>query len=186
MTTATITPLAVGKKDRRTYSVNDDYFKFSNSNQPVVAGMFASDGCILDKHSGQKILNISFAMQDRDSLEFIKNELEFTGPINVYTHKNPNWQNTGVIRIRSDVLADDLARLYNVVPRKTYTLQFPKLKTDEEKIKFIAGEWIGDGNSYDKNRPLHWKITCQNKSFLNDLSKEVLRMINYSGEKTKN
>ena len=162
---------------------NENYFKTTDGNEPFIAGFIAADGCILDKTSGQNILQICLAEQDLDILRFIKKELNFSGNITNIKDKNPNRQNRVCLKISSNILCNDLKKIYKITPRKTFTLVFPNLKTDQEKIKFLSGIFAGDGSAR-KTKYAHFKITSASKVFIKKVSKEILRLINYSGDRT--
>ncbi len=165
------------------YSHDEKYFKQTQKNQAFIAGFIAADGCILDTKQGQKTLEISLAQQDKDILKFIKDELRYTGEIK-YKTKN-NFLVARLHIYSADKLTNDLKEIYKITPRKTFTLEYPDLKTDEEHIKYIAGVFAGDGYANKETRGYTaFEIISGSKTFLEKLSKKILYFINYSGDKT--
>ena len=159
---------------------NENYFSENWRNKEVIAGFIASDGCINTPKIGQKRLIISQHPRDGDALEFIKQQLKFTGTIKTYKNNNSSLS---CLTICSDKLCLDLLR-YNITPRKSLILDFPTFYEDEEIIKFVAGVFGGDGHARDYNGYPIFQIASGSKNFLLDLSLVVLLLIDYEGDKT--
>ncbi len=164
---------------RKKYTHNKNYFKTKKNNQSFIAGFIAADGCILTPKQRQKTLAFHLQTADKDILSYIKQELKFTGEIKEHINS---------IKLRiccANQIAKDLEKKYKITPRKTFTLEYPNLKTNKEHIKYIAGVFAGDGYANrDKRGYLHFSITSASKPFLDRLSEEVLRLIGYTGDKT--
>ena len=165
--------------------------------QDFIAGYLAADGCISDTGKGQKRLFFGAAEQDKDTIEYIKRELNYSGSllirksksfISPTTKKISHYQDHYYCRISSNTLCADLEKRYKIGPRKSLTLEYPDLKTDEEHINFISGVFIGDGyastvkNERKKNSYYtRFNICSASKIYIKEISKQVLRLINYVG-----
>ncbi len=163
-----------------------NYFKETSKFQPFIAGFIAADGCIHQhKNGGQKIISFNLQAADKDILEFIKSDFRYTGNICKGVYKNFNVPYVALRIYSANQLAKDLEAIYKITPRKTYTIEFPKLKTNIEIIKYIAGVFAGDGHARKSKRGYSvFQITSASKPFLDRLSEEVLRLIDYTGDKT--
>lgn len=136
---------------RRHPNFNEDFFSVPNLENCYWAGFIAADGCIRERPNRSKILQIGLSSVDRSHLEaFI--ESVGKGSIYDYTHKatrsGPSYSAVS-IQIGSDKLCNDLGSVFNIFPRKTFTLKPPNLE-GEMAHAFIAGYIDGDG-CYHKN-----------------------------------
>lgn len=134
----------------RKYSYNYDYFNNPNINNCYWAGFLASDGSIYySKKYNNVSLQITSSIQDRCILEeFIKNT-EYTGPLFNRTrlgHKNQT-QYYSICKI-SDISAwvNDLAKYWNIVSNKVYTLKPPNIQNIIHQLSYIIGTIDGDGS----------------------------------------
>lgn len=125
---------------RKKYFCNLDYFKNENQKMAYILGFISADGSISLEGN---VLKISLARKDRELLEKIKNELEYTGDIKDYT--NSKGFDISSLSITCKEYKEDLAK-YNIVPQKTYTFSFPKNLNKKYWIDFIRGYFDGDGS----------------------------------------
>lgn len=127
----------MGKK----YTANYDYFETIDTvNKAQVLGFIAADGGLSHTKEGQKNFKITLHEKDTDYLEYIKKEIEYTGPILRVT-KNKPYMNLGVV---SPKMFDDLVS-HNVTLRKSLTLEPPKGLPKYLYAPFIRGYFEGDG-----------------------------------------
>ena len=63
----------------RQFQVNSDYFKTWSYNMAYILGYIATDGNV----SQDRVLKLALQKQDRPLLEKIKDEIEFTGKVNI-------------------------------------------------------------------------------------------------------
>lgn len=131
-------------RDRR-FDVNDDFFHIPNILNCYYAGFIAADGCV---HAIRPLLQINIHKKDQIILENFSDDTNFAGTYHVYGDK-------AKLHITSAQWRRDLFNNFSITPRKSLTLQPPKL-FDEELIQaFIIGLIDGDG-CIDFNR--HGKL----------------------------
>ena len=124
---------------RKKYFCNINYFKNENPRMAYVLGFLAADGSVSLK---ENVLKITLSQKDRELLEQIKKELEYTGEIkDAITSKGFD---ISTLRITCREYKQDLQK-YNIVPQKTYTFSFPTILNEKYWIDFIRGYWDGDG-----------------------------------------
>ncbi len=132
----------------RTHSCDHSYFaKIDSHNKAQVLGMIAADGCVQRGKGNTRTLIICLQKDDVDYLEFIKNELKYTGPIRFQTQlRRGTTSYMGILCIYSKEIFDDLNRV-GIVERKSLTLQFPSESQIPREfiISFIRGYFEGDG-----------------------------------------
>lgn len=155
------------------YTKNNNYWKTPTVENSYWAGFIAADGNLTIQTRGAYVLRIGISESDRVLLDNFKAAIEYTGPIStakkqIYVYKEGNKSNKPVgytihgkpsvhIQIAaSQQYYDDLAKWFNITPKKTLTLQPPNI-TDEEMIKaYIVGLIDGDGHhnprKKDRNR----------------------------------
>lgn len=121
------------------YTVNENFFeKIDTPEKAQILGMIFTDGNIFANR-----LKIKLVETDRPYLEWIKKEMEFTGPI--YTNKNmPPRENAATLVINNQKLINDLANL-GCIPNKSLVLNFPTKIPDSLIKYFILGCFEGDG-----------------------------------------
>ena len=149
---------------RKKYFCNLDYFKHENQKMAYILGFISADGSISLEGN---VLKISLARKDRELLEKIKNELEYTGNIKDYT--NSKGFDISSLSITCKEYKEDLAK-YNIVPQKTYTFSFPKNLNKKYWIDFIRGYWDGDGTICTAGKEAIRASLCgYRKEFLEDV-----------------
>lgn len=130
------------------YSVNENYFKTWSPEMAYVLGFIFADGCI---YQGSHYLCITLKKDDEDTLNSIKEMLEYTGPL----HYHPQtWVYKGkkkiiiapTLKICNSTLGNDLVNL-GCVPKKSLVLKFPDVP-EEYLNHFLRGYSDGDGCIY--------------------------------------
>lgn len=136
-------------KRNKKYSVNDDFFRQYNEEAFYFAGLMASDGNIVD---GLPRFRIELATKDIDILEKFKDRLNYGGNI-INRDRKADTKSGGkfsFLQITSQRIVDDLRNIFNIIPDKSTTYQFPKHLIDNENIRhFIRGYFDGDGHISD-------------------------------------
>lgn len=127
-------------KYRRKYEVNDNYFDTQKPNMAYILGFLAADGSV-SKDSNQ--IKIGLSAVDVDFLEMIKREMGIKNPILTYTTNN--GFEVSELRFTSQKIKQELAT-YNIVPRKTYSFEFPQKLEKQYYKDFIRGYFDGDGS----------------------------------------
>lgn len=122
---------------RKKYFCNINYFKDEDENMAYILGFFAADGSISLKSNEIKI---TLSQKDKNLLEKIKQELEYTGEIKDTT--TSEGFDISTLQISCKEYKKDLSK-YNIVPQKTYTYSFPEKLDKKYWIDFIRG--YGDG-----------------------------------------
>lgn len=133
------------------YTVNEHYFDvIDNEHKAYWLGFFYADGYITQKrkHSNRKV-GMSLGIRDIERLQALKEDLEFTGPINIYEVHNGYKEGAkyGRILITSEHMAQQLIEK-GCVEQKTKKLTFPddSIVPRELKYHFIRGYLDGDGS----------------------------------------
>lgn len=134
------------------YTVNENFFEADTEEGFYVAGFMAADGNVTYwKYSQALILRIS--RKDKDHLLKIKDAMDFTGPISDYSYFNTDYKkmcHSSCLKIYcSKKIVEDIGRNFNVLPRKTFTYEFPSRIINHDMVKhFIRGYFDGDGCFY--------------------------------------
>lgn len=152
-------------QNKRKYNLNDNFFSNENSIMAYWLGFIAADGyCV----STTNELGIGLARIDKSHLEKFKQDLQAENPIKDYINSE-GYENSKII-LTSKQLRSDLAT-YGIVPKKTFSLEFPKNLQQEYWIDFIRGYFDGDGSvSYLKNqKAIRWQICGAKRDFLQDI-----------------
>jgi hypothetical protein len=143
-------PIRTTQYTSRKYNLNENYFeKIDTPEKSQVLGMIYADGCLSKRTERSKALSIILREPDNDYLEFIKNQMEYTGPVN---RINPKGKNAFyyILAVTSIKIFDDLS-LIGLTERKSLTIGFP----DESKVSqnlwkyFIRGYLEGDGSIFN-------------------------------------
>lgn len=131
--------LTQGSDLGRKFSTDLTFFAKPTPLNSYWAGFIAADGCVRGNR-----LEIGLAAKDADHLARFASDTGYTGSL-----RHAGGRCTIQICCRSYV--DDLARNFNVTPRKSLTLAPPNIKTGAEVRAFITGVIDGDG-SITENR----------------------------------
>ena len=130
--------LVLGKEDNRKYPANDSYFSTPNEKMAYMLGFIAADGNVPKVGND---LRISLALVDKDFLEIIHNEI---GGRPIREYQSSNGHNFCAWSCASRQIREDLAN-YNIIPNKTFLLDFPTNLPRQYWKDFIRGYFDGDG-----------------------------------------
>lgn len=180
----------------RIYTLNFDYFKTWSKNMAYVLGFIASDGNVCNNR-----LKISVSRRDRDILEKIKEDLEYTG--NIFDEnskcKDKEFQ-TSTLSITSKTLCEDLKNL-NITENKSLTLDLEGVIPKNFRLDFIRGYFDGDGSigfmypsnsrgTKSKTAQIRFRICSGSKSILeliiNEFERQGIKKVNIHSRKDKN
>ncbi len=153
-----------GNTYRKKHTYNEEFFKEPNVINSYWAGFIAADGCISD--TGHSInLKVSLKSTDIEILEKLAKDIEYSGPIPVYSatyspaqqekygYTSTSFYSAKLVIYAFGKAARDLKDNFNITPRKSLTLKFPGHLPDECKRAFIVGYSDGDGCiSFRKDR----------------------------------
>lgn len=135
------------------YACDESFFqKIDSRNKAQILGFIAADGCLQRNKSYPNVRYISVHLQvtDKPYLEFIKNSLNYEGPLKDYMYqnkKNGKITHSSRIVINSPKIFDNLLNL-GLTERKSLTLEFPSLEKVSEQFisSFVLGYFEGDGS----------------------------------------
>jgi len=154
-------------KNKRTYDLNEHYFKdLSNQNAVYWLGFIMADGSIVKHHKYSYALAIKLKEEDREHL------IKFTKDIG--TNKEPIFVNTKdfygkndkiykpknqySITIHSGIMGNDLINL-KCLPNKTYLGCFISEEISKQNFKhFIRGYFDGDGTIGVNDNKLYFSL----------------------------
>lgn len=152
---------AISNMNRRTYSINEDYFNEESHNMAYILGFLAADGSVSKKDNEIKI---GLSAVDKYFLQQIANELNSNRLVKEYT--NSSGYNCCEWHFSSKKIKDKLAE-YNIVPTKTFSFKFPEKLNKKYWIDFIRGYFDGDGciSTAGKNA-IRWQVCSATKDIL--------------------
>lgn len=122
----------------RKYFVNEEYFYNDNSDVWYLAGFIAADGNIA-KYSNS--LDIQLAQKDVILLQTIKEKLNYTGEVKIFTTQHGDDKCR--LTITNKKLVQSLER-FNITKNKTFIYQMPQIP-DKYIGDFLRGYFDGDG-----------------------------------------
>jgi hypothetical protein len=164
-------------ENNRRYALNQHYFdNIDTPSKAYILGILYADGCNFTEHNA---ITLSLQECDRSVVEFVKNEIEYEGPlrINELSKRNPKYKDQYILCINDEYMSHQLENL-GVVKAKSLVLQFPDFLTDELIPHFIRGYFDGDGCvSYDEKYQKCYTKTAGTKEFCDKLS-EILNKLN--------
>lgn len=170
-------PMRSYSECNRKYFLNENYFDIIDTqNKAYILGLLYADGCNSVKHHS---ITLSLQECDKHVIEFVKNELEYAGPIGFLelNKKNSNYQNQYKLCINNEYMSKRLEQL-GVVTAKSLKLTFPEWIPDNLLSHFIRGYFDGDGCIYyDNKRSKCTTQTVGTRDFCDKLS-NVLSSIN--------
>lgn len=162
-----------GKSGKRTYKVNEDFFKVINTEEKAyILGFICADG-----HIERDRLVITVSVKDIDILNKIKNALHSSHPIKEVQRVNPyNKSDRKQLTLVELMIGSvELVKpLFNIglATNKTYTLNGNILKYIPKYLMrdFLRGYFDGDGNVlYGRRYTSGYKYNvniCGNEDFL--------------------
>ena len=167
---------------KRVYSVDTSYFKnIDNQEKAYILGFIFADGNINNYlKEGKYRLRVTLKASDKELLEKIKKQLNYTGDIKVRTLKSlkfPERNNYEIceLSIMSKELILDLVS-WGAVPCKSFKVQFPPIPS-KYKMDFIRGYFDGNGSiTRRKDRPkgVNCEVCSASESFIKSV-KEVTK-----------
>jgi len=145
---------------RITVFYNENYFKTPTLENSYWAGLLAADGCVDNKRN---TLSIDLAEKDRNLLEKLKVATKYSGDLKIYNNNISYETDQKRIRLCFNHAAKfnkDLFSHFSIMPRKSLTFEYPKLKNKKLIKAFLIGFIDGDGCiSVNKNgNKLYLKI----------------------------
>jgi len=158
----------------RKYHFDESVFSKLTSESCYWAGFIAADGCIVDA-GGWKTLSIELSQVDVEHLRKFKEFVNFSGPIRLFKRRE-GWEHCGMRITKTDSrLFSDLKNNFSITPRKTRTLQPPKINDDYLKFCFVVGFLDGDGTVClnQRRKTLSINIVCASHDFLSWLKSIV-------------
>jgi intein/homing endonuclease len=154
-------------------AVNIEFFRNESPELAYILGLWASDGCVYENR-------MQLQMNDYDVIEWVAKTIGFDGVIKeVELHggfKTKTEEITSIgylIRFRSNEVRDIFNR-YGITPRKSLTLEFPKLPSGLMP-HFIRGFFDGDGGIYLAERKINGKYYKRSKVHFTSGSIEFLQ-----------
>jgi hypothetical protein len=154
----------------RKYFLNEDYFEnIDTQSKAYILGFIYADGSVSEEHK----LTITISVKDKDILNYIKNELCYTG----YLKFKPNSSNKYIcLSIYSKKITDDLIKL-GIIPNKTYFSK--KIPNYGNFFKeFLLGFFDGDGSIFKskyKNRKDEYVVNFScNLQVLTEIKNKLL------------
>lgn len=156
------------KPDLRKYSINDNYLLESH-NGAYILGFLAADGYLPITNGAQNRITLSLQRRDREILEKISNELNYTGPL--YDYEATGGFPASSLSFTSKKLRQQI-EAYGIGNNKTFKLnKLPNLPK-EYMIDFIRGFFDGDGSIYEslKEKKVGISFTCASKTFLEEIA----------------
>ena len=135
-----------GKSSKfKKYYSDSNYFKIIDTYaKAYILGFTYSDGSVYNRERFGYLIS----QQDKEILEFIKNEISPTSIISTTINKkgSKNRKPQSLLRINNVEIVFDLINIWGVVPNKTIfnKLVFPKIN-DKLIWEFLKGIFDGDG-----------------------------------------
>lgn len=154
---------------KRKYTINDDY-DFNSHNGAWLLGLLASDGYLPITAGAQNRVTLTFQRQDENSLELIKKELEYSGPI--YQFESSNGYPCSSLSFTSRSLRAKIES-YGITNAKTFTLAgLPATLSEEFQLDFIRGYFDGDGSVFasEREKKINMTFTSATKQILEDIA----------------
>lgn len=151
------------RRQTRLHSLNYGYFeKIDSPSKAYILGYLFADGYVESSGRG---FTIRLHKQDIETLELIKQELEYTGNITHIPAKNQVQ-----LTICSQYVIEGLSK-WGFIRNKTKVLTFPSIK--EHIPHFIRGYFDGDGSISDRAIV----IVCASKDFINSMLNFIVPVI---------
>ena len=139
--------MGVNHKTGITYYLNDNYFNEKSLQSCYFAGLLAADGCCF---SNSNSIAIGLQRQDKYILEKFAQEMNSNYIIKDKIEKEKFY--SSVFYFTSKQIKTDLDSIYNIVSKKSLTLQPPNLNRTDEIDAFICGYIDGDGSIFQSIR----------------------------------
>ena len=165
--------------DLRKYQINDNY-NFQSHNGAWILGLFAADGYLPITKGAKNRLVLTLQRRDEDCLELIKNELQYTGPINRY-ESVIGFPNSSLAF--TSVLIREQFESFGIINAKTFKLEhLPKNLKEEFWLDYLRGYFDGDGCVYKKRETsIATNYTSVNKNFLKEIKDYLANKLQLQG-----
>lgn len=129
----------------RGYAIRENAFSEPSVDACYFAGLLATDGNIKSSGTSYKV-SLELQAIDEAAVAALLRFIGGQAAVSYRTMKKIDGRGVYAgMKVGSPTLAADLARLFNVKPRKTYTMQPPALETTEQRLAFLCGLFDGDG-----------------------------------------
>ncbi len=160
----------------RQYELDENYFEEINTPEKAYfLGFIYAEGH--SEKNGKNTLTIGLQYKDKYILDFYKNELKSTRPLEFRKKKKEIWQDISVLRVGSLKLTNDLEKLGIPRGEKHHILEFPDeniLKKDLIKY-FILGYLDGDG-CISKDLSVQISFASNSVNFLKVMAYKILEI----------
>ena len=124
------------------YNVDEEFFKEINTEEKAyILGWWYSDGNV--RLDGK--IRVALAEDDKNILEWIKEQLKYTGPLYYKKPKNEKSKAQFELCINRQSLAKDLIK-WGCIPSKSLILTFPDFLREDLVRHFVRGVFDGDGS----------------------------------------
>jgi len=145
--------IGAGKQEKPRKCVNDELFSTDTEISMYLAGFIAADGCLhKSKSKPNGIISIALGHKDIAYLKLIKKLFKSKHKLHKWYCKAKNSWGYG-FQITSKKMFDDLMARFNITPKKSLTLKFPKRLIKHPLVHhFIRGFIDGDGSFWQDNR----------------------------------
>lgn len=166
----------------RIYSLDEHYFKnIDDQNKAYFLGFIYADGCVMPREKGRS-KRFRFALHKKDIklVQKLKECLKAEHPLRTHA------KDAVCIEIASRELYDDLLS-HNIIPRKSYTYEFPTNIPDNLLSHYIRGCFDGDGCihcSKDVLSRIHFTI-CGNEKFCTWALEIIRKYVDIKGSVVK-
>ena len=130
----------------RKYTLNEHYFdNIDTPTKAYIYGFLLSDG---SNNPDKQTVSISLQEEDKDILEFMRNEIQSTKPLEYLDYSNKhdfgyNYKNQYRLLLFSDKICSALTK-HGLVKNKSLVVEFPNF-TDNLIPSMVRGMWDGDG-----------------------------------------
>jgi len=133
----------------RKYTVNEAFWSIPNKINAYYSGFSAADASIYCADSGYCTYRIEIGEIDKFHLERFKKYTNWTGPISINSRNDKEkYKNKTVsLQVCSKNWANDLRKIFNLVPRKTKVLALPNLP-ESLLWCWLCGYIDGDGTIF--------------------------------------
>ena len=152
--------IEIKEPKRYTKIIHEDFFeKIDTEEKAYILGFLITDGYVIypNRKGRAPFWGITLQMQDKYMLEKIKSIIGVDKQLSDNTNKLHNTEgrkkenrNESVFIVTSLKMVNDLKQ-YGVVPKKSFTIQFPKNISLNFLNHFIRGVFDGDGGISGKN-----------------------------------
>lgn len=164
--------------DLRKYVINDSY-NFHSHNGAWILGLFASDGYLPNTKGAKNRMILTLQRRDEDCLQLIKQELQYSGPINRY-ESTTGFPNSSLAFTSSKIR--EQFESFGIVNAKTFKLQhLPNNLEKEYMIDYLRGYFDGDGSIFLKSNFIATSFTSANKQFLEEIKEYLSDTLNLKG-----